>query len=471
MQIAIYSRKSVYTGKGESIENQVEMCRQYCLTRIPGAEGAAFSIYEDEGFSGKSLVRPQFQKMLSAARKGEIQWIVCYRLDRISRSVGDFAPLVEELIARNIGFISIKEQFDTGTPMGKAMMYIASVFAQLERETIAERVRDNMLYLARTGRWLGGTPPTGFRSCKRQEMILDGKSKTAFCLEWDPEEIETARQIFAIFSRTQSVSQTAAQLEQKKLFSRQGRPFSHQGIRQILQNPVYCTADPDSWAYFTQKEAQVCFDPEKIPPQKGLLAYNKRSSGGKSGSQSFAPSWWIIAAGKHRGMVSGREWVQVQKALDSGKKRIKSVHNDYALLSGLLRCGVCGSRMYPKARSASPGRFDYICQKKREQGASACGCQNLPGIQGDRAVWAALEPFLCRGDDFSRALKKEAALLGRASSYSQEDFFAWDAFLPPSRLLEDLPLGERRGLLGKILQQILWDGEELTLFVYSTDPA
>ena len=79
-------------------------------------------------------------------------YIVCYRLDRISRSVGDFASLIDELNKLGVAFVCVSEEFDTSRPMGKAMMYIASVFAELERETIAERVRDNMLLLARTGR-------------------------------------------------------------------------------------------------------------------------------------------------------------------------------------------------------------------------------------------------------------------------------------------------------------------------------
>ncbi len=98
-------------------------------------------------------------------------YLVCYRLDRISRNVSDFSALIEELNDRNISFVCIKEEFDTSKPMGKAMMYIASVFAQLERETIAERVRDNMLMLARTGRWLGGTTPLGYTSEKCRKSL------------------------------------------------------------------------------------------------------------------------------------------------------------------------------------------------------------------------------------------------------------------------------------------------------------
>ncbi len=103
--------------------------------------------------------------------------MVCYRLDRISRNIGDFANLIEELNELHISFISIKEQFDTSSPMGRAMMYIASVFSQLERETIAERIRDNMLELSKSGRWLGGNTPTGYTSESVSSVTIDGKVK------------------------------------------------------------------------------------------------------------------------------------------------------------------------------------------------------------------------------------------------------------------------------------------------------
>ena len=162
--IAIYSRKSRFTGKGESVGNQVELCRAYIRTAFGDrcADGAV--VFEDEGFSGGNLNRPGFQKMMQAARQRQFRAVVVYRLDRISRSISDFSALIQELGRLQIDFVSIRESFDTSSPMGRAMMYIASVFSQLERETIAERIRDNMHELAKTGRWLGGTTPTGYTS-------------------------------------------------------------------------------------------------------------------------------------------------------------------------------------------------------------------------------------------------------------------------------------------------------------------
>lgn len=142
------------------------MCQNYIKNKFSNIKDIQISIYEDEGFSAKNTARPQFKMMLKHMRTDKPNFIVCYRLDRISRNVGDFSAFIEELNHLDISFICIKEEFDTSKPMGKAMMYIASVFSQLERETIAERVRDNMMMLAKTGRWLGGKPPLGYTSLK-----------------------------------------------------------------------------------------------------------------------------------------------------------------------------------------------------------------------------------------------------------------------------------------------------------------
>ena len=105
-QFAIYSRKSKFTGKGESIENQIELCREYITKHYSEEEAKAALVYEDEGFSGGTLQRPQFKKMMQDSFKTQFAAIVVYRLDRISRNVGDFANLTTDLETRNIDFIS-----------------------------------------------------------------------------------------------------------------------------------------------------------------------------------------------------------------------------------------------------------------------------------------------------------------------------------------------------------------------------
>ena len=119
--IAIYSRKSKFTGKGESIGNQVELCKEYVRVHYGDTAVDKVAVYEDEGFSGGNLNRPDFKIMMDAAKKRKFKAIIVYRLDRISRNISDFASLIEELARLDISFVSIKEQFDTSTPMGRAM--------------------------------------------------------------------------------------------------------------------------------------------------------------------------------------------------------------------------------------------------------------------------------------------------------------------------------------------------------------
>jgi len=388
LNFAIYSRKSVYTGKGESIENQIEMCKQYICTKFCGVTDEDITVYEDEGFSAKNTDRPQFQQMLKDIKQKKFDFVVCYRLDRISRNVSDFSTLIEDLNDRSISFICIKEEFDTSKPMGKAMMYIASVFAQLERETIAERVRDNMLMLARTGRWLGGTTPTGFTSEKTQEIIIDGKIKSACKLKTNPAEIAIVKMMFEKFLELRSVSGVSKYLIKQGIKSRSGKIYSLLGIKEILQNPVYCIADRDILDYFTDLNADVCFKEKDCSNTLGLLSYNKRDYKKKHAPRQSIEKW-IIAIGKHKGIVSGKKWITVQNILEANKpdgKRPAIMHNNYSLLSGLIFCEKCGSRLFAKMRSNNPDLFDYICQSKMRGGMDLCDCQNLAGQQADDMV-------------------------------------------------------------------------------------
>lgn len=399
MKFAVYSRKSVYTGKGESIENQITMCKQYILNRFTDVSEADITVYEEEGFSAKDTARPRFQEMLKEIRQKRFDYVVCYRLDRISRNVSDFSALIEELRQRDIAFICINEEFDTSKPMGKAMMYIASVFAQLERETIAERVRDNMLMLAKTGRWLGGTTPTGFASEKTQEIIMDGKVKSSCKLKENPTEIGIVRTMFEKFLELHSVSGVSKYCIKQNIKSRSGKLYSPLGIREILQNPVYCTADREALDFFRQQNAVVCFSEQDCSSKLGLLSYNKRDSKKKHAPRRPMEKW-IVAIGKHKGIIAGSKWVTAQKILTANKAtnpKSTLLRNDYALLSGLVFCEKCGHRMFAKTRGGAKNfdhpLFYYICQSKLRGGKQLCPATNLNGRQTDDLVCEYLSRY------------------------------------------------------------------------------
>ena len=388
--IAIYSRKSKFTGKGESIGNQIELCKEYIRAHYGDDALDHLVVYEDEGFSGGNLNRPDFKKMMAAAKERKFKAIIVYRLDRISRNISDFSSLIEELARLDIAFVSIKEQFDTGSPMGRAMMYIASVFSQLERETIAERIRDNMHELAKSGRWLGGTTPTGFESEGEEKVAVDGKKKKTFKLKLVPQEAEIVRMIYDLFSETNSLTMTEAELMKRRIVTRNGNYFTRFSIKAILQNPVYMIADQEAYDYLTEKEADLFSDRAEFDGKHGIMAYNRTDQEKGKTTQYNPVNEWIVAVGKHPGLIPGKTWVRVQEALEQNKsKAFRRPKSNEALLTGLLYCR-CGNRMYPKLskRRTADGDviFTYVCKLKERSQKSLCNNRNANGNTMDLAV-------------------------------------------------------------------------------------
>lgn len=424
--IAIYSRKSKFTGKGESVENQIELCRQYIAVHYGEDALNTTLIYEDEGFSGGNLERPQFKKMMADGHEKKFTAIIVYRLDRISRNIGDFAKLIEELNDLKISFVSIKEQFDTSSPMGRAMMYIASVFSQLERETIAERIRDNMHELSKTGRWLGGTTPTGYVSEAVQKVTVDGKVKRSCKLKLLPDEAEIIKIIFEKFLETNSLTKTDAFLLQNGYVTKNKKSFTRFAIKGILTNPVYMIADEDAFRYLTENEADLFSSKMDFDGTYGIMAYNRTIQKAGKANQIRPMADWIVSVGKHPGMISGKQWIRAQKLLAQNRsKSYRKPRSNVALLSGLLYCGKCGDYMRPKLtkRENAEGEqiYTYLCAMKERSRSHCCNIRNVNGNVLDRAVVEEIRKLSTDNREFIRQLEKsKKTLTGSRESYDSE---------------------------------------------------
>lgn len=397
--IAIYSRKSKFTGKGESTQNQIEMCKEYAKNHFDSDE---FVVYEDEGFSGGNTDRPQFQKMIKDAQSKKFDVLMCYRLDRISRNISDFTSLIELLQDSNIGFVSLREQFDTSTPMGRAMMYIASVFAQLERETAAERIRDNMLQLARSGRWLGGNPPTGFKSESILYFDSNMKQKKMFKLSQVNEELETVKLIYEKYLELQSLSQLESYCMQNNIKTKKDKYFHKYSLRNILTNPVYAKADTYVYDYFESNEAQICNSKDEFNGKNGIMGYNKNIVKKGKSVKLRDMSEWIVAIGKHKGIVEGKDWVKIQKLINKNKALAPRQGTSYAaLLSGFLRCSKCGSFMKVKYGQLKKGtnerHYYYVCNNKDVSKQKICNIRNIKGEKADNEVIESLKKLIKTG--------------------------------------------------------------------------
>lgn len=403
MKIAIYSRKSKFTGKGESIENQIEMCREYCNKHFGQCK---FVVYEDEGFSGGNTDRPSFQKMIKDARKRNFDVLICYRLDRISRSVADFAETIEELNEFDISFVSISEQFDTSTPMGRAMLYISSVFAQLERETIAERVRDNMHLLARSGRWLGGQTPMGYKSKPIKYRDSEMNEKKMYKLTPIENDLKTVEILFKKYIELNSYTKLEGWTIENNYRRKDGKFFTISTLRIILTNPVYCKADELVYDYFDKLGSDIASDSEEFNGINGLMVFNKHDVS-KHKVTKKDESEWIVAVGKHKGIIDSCDWIQAQNMIKSNaSKAPRQGTGKYGLLAGLIRCGICGGPMLVRGKKRKSDGFlrhYYRCYLKERSRGSECSVKNLTGIDADQFVIDELKKISA---DDSQLMKK-----------------------------------------------------------------
>lgn len=368
MNFAIYCRKSKYTQRGESIENQIDYCTRYINLTFKDTTNTIVT-YLDDGYSGKNLDRPSFKKMLHDCYSNAIDYIVVYRLDRISRNVSDFANLYQELLNLNVGFISTSEKYDTSTSGGRAMLFMACVFAQLERETVSERVKDNMYSLAKTGRWLGGIAPTGYTSTSYFE---NGKIKYRLTFN---EDIKVVELIFKKYLESFSISKVEEYLYQVKIKSTNGNYYSRSSIKTILENPVYCKSDRISYEYLSNMGCNMNINIEDCLGN-GYIVYGRTSNNGGRVQKRTTSSNWIVSIGEHLGIVEGSNWVDIQRFLHTKNYKSRSIHNSNSLLSGSFYCPVCNSKMISRTKSHG---FVYACSNKLKYGTKVCKSSNIDG--------------------------------------------------------------------------------------------
>ena len=427
----IYGRKSKFTGKGESVENQVDLCKNDIILHNPNVIDDDILVFMDEGFTGANLNRPAFQEMMNYIKKHGAIDLRCYRLDRISRNVGDFCNLIKELQNYDVPFISIKEKFDTSTSMGNAMMMISSVFAQLERDTIAERIRDNMMELAKTGRWLGGTTPLGYKSEEINKINYDGKKKKLFKLVEVPLEKSEVVLLKNKYKEIKSQTGLETYTIKNNLKTRLGKRFTRWSIVNILSNPVYSAADKDSFDYFTKKGAIVVGERKDYNGKYGLMVYNKTNQLKKKGAESNPITEWIVAIGKHNPFWSGKEFVEVQELLELGaKKRFRKPAVNNALLSGIIRCEYCGNFMRPKLYKENKDgtrNFAYMCELKDKSRKTRCQCKNINGIEVDKKVMEVLKEITAKNSSYLKKIQCLANGTGEHLTKEENEYYALNA--------------------------------------------
>lgn len=287
---AIYARQSIDKADSISIESQMEFCRYE-------TRGAPCMEFHDKGYSGKNTDRPGFQEMLAAIRRGEIKRVICYKLDRCSRSILDFSNLMAELQQFGVEFVSCTEKIDTSTPMGRAMLNICIVFAQLERETIQQRVCDAYHARCRKGFYMGGRIPFGYRL---EPFMLDGKKTARYAVN-EP-EAEILRFLYREYaSPLTSLGQLVKKLENAGIVHprKENGQWIRENVGRMLRNPIYVRADATFCRYFQEKGTTIYNPVEDFIGTNGCYLYSEKDSKGK-----------LLVLAPHEGIVSSQLWLQ-----------------------------------------------------------------------------------------------------------------------------------------------------------------
>ena len=248
---AVYTRKSSEEGldmEFNSLDAQREACEAYIASQKPEGWMLVPERYDDGGISGGTLERPALQRLLGDIEVGAVDVVVVYKIDRLSRSLMDFAKLVDVFDRHDVTFVSVTQSFNTTTSMGRLTLNILLSFAQFEREVIGERIRDKVAASRKKGMWMGGHPPLGYR-VKDRKLVIH-KSEAAM-----------VRMIFERFLTIGSATILARALADEGVITKRGKPINKGYLYRLLNNRVYIgEAVHKGSAYPGQHEAIISRD-------------------------------------------------------------------------------------------------------------------------------------------------------------------------------------------------------------------
>jgi site-specific DNA recombinase len=346
VRCAVYTRKSTEEGLDQdfnSLDAQRQAAEAYIRSQAHAGWTCLPTRYDDGGYTGSNLDRPALQSLLADVRAGQVDCVVTHRVDRLSRSLLDFAKLMEQFEQHQVAFVSVTQHFHSGTSMGRLVLNVLLSFAQFERELIAERTRDKMAAARRKGKWSGGLPILGYDVDARKKKLVINE-----------EEAARVRAIFALYLEQRGLLPVVEELARrgwctKRTSTRQGRvrggrPFTKGSLYQLLTNVTYL--------------GQVRYKNEVHP-------------------------------GEQPAIVDRGVWQQVQGILaENGQAQAAAERSrSRALLQGLLRCRPCGCAMTPAHVTNGNKRYRYYtCSAAQKKGWHTCPSKSVPAAALERYV-------------------------------------------------------------------------------------
>jgi site-specific DNA recombinase len=362
---AIYTRKSTSEGLDQdftSLDAQREAAESYIASQRNEGWLALPDRYDDAGYTGANVERPALQKLLSDIKDGRVDCIVVYKVDRLSRSLLDFTQLLEVFEKNSVTFVSVTQNFNTNTSMGRLTLNILLSFAQFEREIISERTRDKMAAGRRKGKWLGGRPVLGYDLDRENHKLIVNEK-----------EAETVREIFDLYIKERSLLSVAIRLndkgyETKKFVTKSGKvlgggKFKNTYIQHIIKNVVYI----------------------------GKVKYMGQ-----------------LYHGLHNPIVGKDIFEKAQEILATNRVKRQSSKNtkNIGLLNHLLRCKACNSIMFHTYSAKGNYKYRYyVCMNAQKRGYSNCPTRSVNAQAIEDAVIDALRKIACDSKAQEQSIK------------------------------------------------------------------
>lgn len=371
MYDAIYARQSVEKADSISIESQINFCRYE-------TRGGEYKEYIDKGFSGKNTNRPAFEAMLLDIEKGLIKRVIVYKLDRISRSILDFSNMMEVFQKYNVEFVSSTEKFDTSTPIGRAMLNICIVFAQLERETIQKRVADAYYSRSKKGFYMGGRVPYGF---SLEKTVIDGV-KTAKYVPVE-KEIEQIKLMYSIYSQqSTTIGDILKYFNNHEIKHLRGKIFTTARISEMLKNPIYVKADSEIYNFYKDQGINIINDASDFTGENACYFYK---------GESNAKDKYLVLA-PHNGVISSYQWLKCRtKSLNN--KQVATTHKaKNSWLVGKVKCLNCGYALVIRKsdrRRKTVVRY-FVCSNKNTSVLCA-GCGTVRADELEEFMFSAIK--------------------------------------------------------------------------------
>jgi len=424
IRCAIYTRKSTEENLSlefNSLDAQRESGEAYIQSQAPEGWICLPDDYSDGGFSGGNMERPALKRLLADIEAGRVDCVVVYKVDRLSRSLIDFAKIIETFNRHGVTFVSVTQQFNTATSAGRLMLNLLFTFAQFEREIVSERTRDKIAAARRKGKWSGGAPLLGF------DIVTE---RTGSRLVTNLAEAEEVRRAYALYLEKGSLIPTvqalaAEGITTKKWITKEGKPrggvpIDKTRLHMLLCNVIYL----------------------------GKIRHHEE-----------------VYEGEHQAIIDERTWKKVQAQLQqnavTGGAKCRNLYG--ATLRGLLYCGSCKTKMTHHYTLKRNVRYRYyVCERAQKRGWDTCATKTIPAREIESFVLNEIRavgsnPEVCNAtierlrEGVQASLKDLKAERGRLMQRSRRDNTALPKATNPDHLAD---LNERMAADTKRLQEI-----------------